>query len=282
MKNTIQHIGSLEGPLLVFGGVYSNFQALKRLMQLATEQKIPASNIICTGDIVAYCAEPEACLQAIKEWGIHCITGNVELQLINNENHCGCNFEESTRCDLFSKNWYPFAKGQVSQNSIDWLATLPQFIQFNYAQKECFVLHGAYENTSEFIFKSTPWETKIKQFKQLDVELILAGHCGIPFYDIQGSNYWLNAGVIGMPANDGSTAVWYLQLNDYKGKFSFNFVNYAYNHHKTAVLMKKNKLPKAYAHTLKTGIWDNCDILPQTETNQQGLPLLVKCKGQHP
>lgn len=277
MKNNIQHIGTLEGPLLIFGGVYSNYQALERLINIAKAKGIPASNIVCTGDIVAYCSEPEACLQAIRDWGIHCISGNVELQLVNGEDDCGCNFEESTRCDLFSKNWYPFAKSNVSNASIEWLKTLPEFIEFNYAGKKCFVLHGAYQNTSEFIFKSSPWSVKERQFQQLDVDVILAGHCGIPFYDNQLDKYWLNAGVIGMPANDGATDVWYLELSDQQGFFDFDFNHFDYDHLQAAQLMEKNNLPQAYAHTLRTGIWDNCDILPLVETNQQGLPLLVKC-----
>lgn len=276
MKKNSLHIGTLKGPVLIFGGVYSNFQALERLMEIAKAKKIPSSNIICTGDIVAYCANPEACLQAIRTWGIHCISGNVELQLVNNEDDCGCNFEESTPCDLFSKNWYPFAKSAISAESLEWLETLPEFIQFKYAQKECFVLHGAYENTSEFIFKSSPWATKGKQFEQLNVDVILAGHCGIPFYDNHQDKHWLNAGVIGMPANDGATAVWYLELSDQQGFFDFDFHNFEYEHLKTAQLMEENGLPKAYAHTLRTGIWDNCDILPTIESKQQGLPLLVK------
>jgi len=34
--------------------------------------------------------------------------------------------------------------------------------------------------------------------------------------------------------------------------------------------MIKNKLPEAYAKTLVTGIWDNCEILPEIETVAQG------------
>ncbi|WP_052593758.1 metallophosphoesterase [Aureispira sp. CCB-QB1] len=281
MRNNIQHIGTLNGPLLIFGGVYSNLQALEQLISIAKAKKIPPSNIICTGDIVAYCAEPEACLQTIQDWGIHCITGNVELQLINNEDDCGCNFEESTRCDLFSKNWYPFAKSKVSATSLAWLQTLPEFIQFNYAEKECFVLHGSYQNTSEFIFKSTPWTVKAKQFQQLNVDVILAGHCGIPFHDNKNGQYWLNAGVIGMPANDGATSVWYLEFCDQQGFLSFEFNKFAYDHLKTAQLMEDNHLPQAYAHTLRTGIWDNCDILPSVETHQQGMPLFIKCPAKN-
>ena len=78
---TNKHIGKLRGKTLIFGGVYSNFQALKKLMLIAKKEQIPSQNIICTGDIVAYCAEPERCVQAIKDWNIHSILGNVEIQL---------------------------------------------------------------------------------------------------------------------------------------------------------------------------------------------------------
>ena len=34
--------------------------------------------------------------------------------------------------------------------------------------------------------------------------------------------------------------------------------------------MQANGLPDSYAHTLLTGIWDNCEILPAAEKALQG------------
>ena len=45
---------SLEPPVLVFGGPYSNLRALAALRQRADELGIPPSHSICTGDVVAY------------------------------------------------------------------------------------------------------------------------------------------------------------------------------------------------------------------------------------
>jgi len=269
----MDNLGRLTGPLLVFGGVYSNLAALEALMELAKAHDIPASNIICTGDVVAYCAEPEATVQAIRDWGIPCIAGNVALQLVNNADDCGCNFEDNTRCDLFSRNWYPYAKQQLSTASLDWLEQLPLHLSFQYAGKRCVVVHGSYEETAEFIFKSTPWERKAEQLRQAQADVILAGHCGLPFYDTYDGQYWINSGVIGMPANDGSSQVWYALLDDQDGQLSVQHQAYQYDHEHTAQLMEAAKLPAAYAHTLRTGIWDNCDILPATETQQQFKPL---------
>lgn len=275
MQEHTAHLGTLNGRLLIFGGVYSNYQALEALQQVAKREGIPPNQIICTGDVVAYCADPEASVRGIRDWGIHCIAGNVELQLATGADVCGCNFEEASRCDLFSKNWYPYAQEQCSSESLAWMAQLPQYLSFNYANKACTVLHGAYEHTSEFIFKSTPWARKAAQFEQTQSDVILCGHAGIPFSEVQQELYWLNAGVIGMPANDGQTSVWYLLLDDTAGQFSFAFHQLSYDYETTANRMEAEGLPPAYAHTLRTGIWDNCDILPATETAQRGKPLCL-------
>ncbi|MCH2083845.1 MAG: metallophosphoesterase family protein [Saprospiraceae bacterium] len=269
MKRT-KDLGTKSGRILLFGGVYSNLQSLNKLMQIAALEGIPPENIICTGDIVGYCAQPEECLQKIKAWGIHSILGNVEIQLRDGEEDCGCNFDNGSRCDLFSRQWYPFAKANVSASSLEYLQLMPDHIQFKYAGKQCLVVHGHFHETAGYIFKSTSWEAKQKQFDDAAVEIILGGHSGLPFNDIKGSYLWLNAGVIGMPANDGTTRVWYMILDDKDGKLDFKHFSYEYDFAKANQLMKANHLPPQYAKTLRTGLWDNCEILPDVETAQQG------------
>lgn len=272
-QKTNENIGKLNGKLLIFGGVYSNFQALEALKNAATELHIPPGNIICTGDVVGYCAQPEECINLIKDWGIHCIAGNVEIQLREKQDDCGCDFSENSRCDIFSKTWYAYAQNSVSVNSIQWMNTLPDFLSFEYSGKSCLVVHGSYFDTSAFIFKSTKWDEKEKNFTATDKDVIIGGHCGLPFADAHEQKLWLNAGVIGMPANDGDTRVWYLLLDDEPGEIRFTFERLSYQNVLTSALMQQNKLPLQYAKTILDGIWDNCEILPEAETKMQGLPI---------
>ena len=86
------NLGKINGPLLVFGGVYSNFQALEALLIMAEIHQIPSSNLICTGDVVAYCAQPEESVQKMNDLGIKSIAGNVELQLRDGLADCACDF----------------------------------------------------------------------------------------------------------------------------------------------------------------------------------------------
>ena len=268
----IKHIGALEGKVLLFGGVYSNLEALRAMHSWAEDEGIGNQNIICTGDIVGYCAEPEACLQFIKEWGIHTIAGNVELNLGDNSEDCGCDFTEGSRCDGFSKQWYPYAQTKVTPDSLAYIAQIPEFISFEYAGKKCIVLHGSINNTSEFIFASTDESIKSKIIQQAESDIIIGGHSGLPFAQKIDDKLWLNPGVIGMPANDGTARVWYAVLDsDMESSYSLNALQY--DHVSANQKILKNPLPATYAETLLTGLWDNMEILPVEERTLQGVPL---------
>lgn len=258
------------GKTLLFGGVYSNLQALEALKQIAEKENIAPENCICTGDIVGYCAQPEETVQLFKIWGAKSIVGNVEIQLRENAADCGCDFKEGSRCDGFSQLWYPYAQSKLSKNSLDFLKTLPNHIHFEYANKKITVVHGSYFNVSEFIFKSTNWEIKEPNFKNTNSNVIIAGHCGLPFYHQEKEKIWLNPGVIGMPANDGTPSVWYAILEDSNNGFTFTHKTLDYNYKLTSKLMQNGLLPEEYSRTIITGIWDNTEILPAIETGLQG------------
>ena len=266
----IEDLGIISGKTLLFGGVYSNLQALEALKQVAEKENINPKNCICTGDIVGYCAQPEEAVQLFKIWGAKSIAGNVEIQLRENASDCGCDFREGSRCDDFSQQWYPYAQSKLSENSINFLKTLPNHIQFTYANKKITVVHGSYFNTSEFIFKSTDWSMKKINFEVSKSDVIVGGHCGLPFHHKKEDHLWLNPGVIGMPANDGNPFVWYVILNDDQTLFNFTHKTLDYNYRLTSKLMQNGLLPEEYARTIRTGIWDNTEILPAFETGLQG------------
>lgn len=266
-------LGPKEGPMLIFGGIYSNLQALNALRELAEEQGIVPENIINTGDIVGYCAQPEESLQVVRDWGIHNILGNVEIQLRDEVEDCGCNFDDGSRCDMFSRQWFPYAQEQVSRESLAWLHTLTDHLTFSYAGRRVAVVHGSANETAEFVFESTDWAVKDANFEKTQADVIIGGHCGLPFHDARGMHLWLNPGVIGMPANDGTPRVWYVVLDDSEGDFAFSHHSFTYDAAAARALMLEKKLPATYAETLVTGVWDNCEILPDAESALQGVEI---------
>jgi hypothetical protein len=153
--------------------------------------------------------------------------------------------------------------------------TLPHHLIFELGGKQVKVLHGSSFEVSGYIFHSTPWAEKAKNLQAARADIVLAGHCGLPFNDQGPEGLWLNAGVIGMPANDGTDRVWFLTLEAGEDGITFQHHAYRYDNFTAQRLMEAEQLPKAYSDTLTSGIWDNCDILPLTETMQQGKRILL-------
>lgn len=264
-------------PLLLFGGPYSNLHSLEALKRIAEAKGFLPEQIICTGDILGYCAQPEETVQAIREWGIRSICGNVEIQLREGAADCGCDFSEGGACDMYSKTWYPFAQSRLSKESMAYIASLPEQLRLDIAGKSAVVVHGSHHETAEFIFRSTPWSVKERNFIDAEADIIIAGHCGLPFSEEKEGRLWLNPGVIGMPANDGQSNVWYalLEVDALRGELTVTHEHYTYDHQSAAHAMRANGLPEAYALTLETGLWDNCEILPAEETAAQGKKIEV-------
>jgi predicted phosphodiesterase len=200
VKNTDSPVSSL----LFFGGPYGNLQALTALREIADEFALPPSSIICTGDTVAYCAQPGETVEAIQEWGIQVVAGNVEIQLANDAEDCGCNFIKGSVCDRLSERWYAFVSSRISREDRVWMCALPTSLTVQCGGRKIGVVHGSRANASEFLFRSTPWERKHPNFASLECDIIVGGHCGIPFIEQHEDELWVNAGVIGMPANDGT------------------------------------------------------------------------------
>ena len=143
-----------DTPILVFGGPYSNVRALTALRARAEQLGIPPSHSMCTGDVVAYCVEPEETTAAMRAWGCHVVAGNCEEQLAAGSADCACGFEEGSECDRLAKGWYPFANERISPDSRAWMAGLPSTLTFSVGGLAFRVIHGGVRQTNRFVFAS--------------------------------------------------------------------------------------------------------------------------------
>ena len=112
MASRAEELGELTGKVLLFGGPYSNLEATEALIRAARDHGIAPENVICTGDVVAYCADPLATVEAIRDWGCHVVMGNCEESLGEASADCGCGFEKGSACDLLAVKWYAHANAQ--------------------------------------------------------------------------------------------------------------------------------------------------------------------------
>ena len=260
-------------PILVFGGPYSNLRAVEALRGEAERLGIAPSQTICTGDVVAYCAEAEETTRALIDWGCHVIAGNCEQQLASGAGDCGCNFEEGSACDLLAKGWYPYAAVRVSEASRRWMSDLLETLRIDWGGLRIRVVHGGCKQVNRWVFAS---ETAViaEECEASAADLVLAGHCGVPFVAHAGGTTWFNAGVVGMPANDGTAEVWYGLLRPDASGVHLSTHRLAYDHRAAAAAMRKSGHANGYARTLITGLWPSLDVLPAAERAMTGRPVM--------
>ncbi len=259
----IQDLGALDGPMLLFGGPYSNLQALMALQAQAAALAIAPEQMICTGDVVAYCGDPVACVDALRAAQIPVIAGNCEKQLAAGAPDCGCGFEEGTACDLLSVGWYGFANAQMGADHRHWMANLPDVITFRHAGKRFGVIHGGVTDIARFVWSSSDRSVFDAEWLALEqvigpVDAIVSGHSGIPFQHATARGPWINAGVIGMPPNDGAPLTHFAILD--RGSVTFHPL--AYDVDAAVTAMTHAGLTQGYHRALKTGYWPSEDILP--------------------
>lgn len=263
------------GPILVFGGPYSNLRATMAMRRVAETLSIPPRRVICTGDVIAYAAEPEATAQAVMAWGCHLVAGNCEEQIGAGAADCGCGFDEGTACEVLAKGWYPFANARVSEASRSWMRGLPSRARFTLAGLDVLVVHGGVAQTNKFIFASERAEIR-QELAAARADIVIGGHAGIPFAVRDGGRLWFNPGVIGMPANEGTPDVWYGIVTPAADRVTFAIKRLAYDHAGAADAMRRTGHADAYAETLSSGIWPSCDVLPDTETAAAGRRLRAR------
>ena len=261
---------------MLFGGPYSNLQATEALQVEAKRLGIPPDHCICTGDVVAYGADPQATVDLIRDWGVRVILGNCEQSLAAGADDCGCGFKEGSTCEVLSEGWYGFAKNSLNKNSLMWMSNLPAVLHFDYAGRNVLVLHGGFDNINQFVFASTSKTLKRRQLEAAQTDIIIGGHCGIPFtQNLGGKEVWHNAGALGLPANDGTTDVWYSLMQKSDTGVTFSHHRLAYDFAKSAKRMRTEKLAEGYARTMETGLWPSLDVLPSFERKQTGRRLIL-------
>ncbi len=262
--------------LLVFGGPYSNVWALRAMRARADALGIDAKHTICTGDVVAYCAEPEETVAMIRDWGGHVIAGNCEEQLAADADDCGCGFADGTACNAAAKDWYEYARQRMSSQSRTWMAALPQHIEFDFAGFSARVVHGGVTRINRFVFASES-AAIADELAASGTDLVIGGHAGLPFVAQANSATWFNPGVIGMPANDGTTDVWYGLISRPPPQQGDGVIlsthRLTYDHASATATTAAAGHADGYAKALTSGLWPSLDVLPAAERGATGRAL---------
>jgi len=250
---------------VVFGGVYNNHLALAALLEETVDRGAEA--IYCLGDLGGFGPNPERIRPLLERGGVLGIQGNYEESLAAGREDCNCGYTDP-RDNEFADLSYRYTAERCSPETRRWLGAWPLRRRVRLGERELLLVHGSPRRINEFLFASTspvPFLEVLCDEERCDG--FLCTHTGLPWHRrLPSGRDVVNVGVIGRPANDGATHVWYALVEAGADGLDVQLKTLAYDHLALAHEMRDEELPEEFVETTLTGWWTTClEILPAKE-----------------
>ena len=258
----------IEGPfskIAVMGGVYNNHRALEAFLEAATARGAEA--VYCLGDLGGFGPHPEKVPPLLAQGGVRAIQGNYEESLASGAQDCNCGYTDP-RDNHFAEISYRYTEERCPPEMKAFLGTLPRRRRVKVGERELLLVHGSPRRINEFLFASTTPAAFLEVL--LDQEAadgFLCTHTGLHWHRrLPSGRDVVNVGVIGRPANDGRTNVWYAFLEPRNDELAVDLSPLPYDHDSLAAEMRRERLPEEFVQTIESGWWTTClEILPAKE-----------------
>lgn len=260
--------------IALFGGIYSNYLALQAA--LADARRRGAERMICLGDLGAFGPHPNRVFPLLWEANVECLQGNYDHSVGHRLDDCRCGYTDP-RDNHFAKLSYDYTAENTGEAERAWLRSLPSQLRWEIDGVRVLLFHGSPRRVNEFLWESTTSTAFLRRLADdHDADLLCGTHTGLHWQrELPGGRRFVNVGVLGRPANDGRTNVWYALLRTGRDaraeesehqRVTVDFIPIAYDHERLAAEMRAERLPEEFVETILTGWWTTClEILPGKE-----------------
>ncbi len=249
-----------------FGGVYNNYLALEAVCEDARGRGV--EDLYCLGDMGAFGPNPDKVFPLLRRFGVKCLKGNYDDSVSRDLPDCQCGYTDP-QDNHFARLSYDYTLKNTSEDNKRFLASLPDSISLEIAGVKTLLCHGSPRRTNEFLWESSSPTHLLEMFcEQAKVDVVLATHTGIHWKrELPSGRLFANVGVIGRPANDGQTNVWYTILSvDDNGGVQVESVPVIYDYQRLADEMKSERISGEFIESITSGWWTTClEILPYKE-----------------
>lgn len=251
--------------IAAFGGIYSNHVALEAAIRDARERGAEA--MICLGDLGAFGPNPDKVFPLLAQYRVPVVRGNYDDSLALGLDDCQCGYTDP-RDNHYARLSYEYTLANTSKDHRTWMGGLRSEIRFRLGGLSVLACHGSPRQMNEFLWESaTPTHFLARMARDHDADVILGTHTGLHWSRRLGADSWyVNAGALGRPANDGRPEVWYAMLQATGRDLAVEFIPVAYRFEDLADEMRDERLPDEFIQTIRTGWWTTClEVLPAKE-----------------
>ncbi len=196
--------------IALISDIHGNLEALEAV--LADVSRFACDQVHCLGDLVGYGADPEICIERVREIASHCLLGNHDAVAAGIDVDDGFN--------LVAREAIRWTRDALSEASLVYLKNLP----YRYETEDLLFAHA-----HPFVLKAWPYvlpgDTLGSIFGESTQRCIAVGHTHVPgvgnenrsfFVPVvegtlemaAGGRYLFNPGSVGQPRDGNPRASW--------------------------------------------------------------------------
>lgn len=237
--------------IAIISDIHANLEALEVCLEKIVELK--ADKLICLGDLVDYCAQPNECIELVRKYA--------DVVLLGNHDEAQFNIEEAERFNDYAYISSVHTRSVIKPEYVEYLKALP----YTYSLENLLFVHASprYPELYRYILSTSAAKSEFSSFSE-KVCFIGHSHRSVIFaehdskvYEAETVNdkwntrYIINVGSVGQP-RDGNP------------KLGFGFIdteNFKYCNYRLEYLVKntyrkiiEEKLPVFLADRILKGI----------------------------
>lgn len=243
---------------LIISDLHSNLESLERFIQIS--KTIPHDQKVCLGDIVGYNANPNECVDWVRD--------NVDVVLAGNHDYAVVGKTDTSYFNPYAYEACMWTREALTEDNIEYLGSLPTQREQNgilwvhsspFEPNEWHYVNNKYDGEENFPHFKAQWcflghshkPVVLEQHPGGAVEAVYGGAVHHWDYTLKPDcRYIINVGSLGQP-RDGIPDPCFVVFDS--DKSSVTFRRYEYDLKSTQEKIRANNLPPFLAERLSAG-----------------------------
>ncbi len=230
--------------IAIISDIHSNLEALEKSLEVIKEKSV--DEIICLGDIIGYGANPNECIDLVRETTPHVLLGNHDEAAIE--------LSKTEYFNALARMAAEWTSRELTEENRQFVRSLPFFL----TREEFFLVHASPHEPAEWHYILSPVDAQVN-FQYFGQPLCFVGHSHVP--GIFSEDIWtqevvpekkfiVNVGSIGQPRDND----WRLSFGIFDTeKWIYENIRADNDVANAAAKIKKEGLPKPLAERLFVG-----------------------------
>jgi putative phosphoesterase len=194
--------------LAIISDIHGNLPALEAV--LADIEVLGITDIYHLGDLVGYNPFPNETVALIAQRGIPGITGNYDQAVL------GLVADPigellNAKITPMGREIYAWTVREVNSQSREFLAAQPRQVSLARGKWRLRLTHGSHRHIKDYVRPSWPNEMVGDLLREVEEDVLLAGHTHIPMVRAVNGKWLVNPGSVGFP-KDGNPLAAYAVL----------------------------------------------------------------------